>query len=317
MITRQRVAFLLVLAAFVALVASCNFPRQPSPQELAATAAAQTVSAQLTQISAASPTLPPTNTPVPPPATNTPTPPPPPPPTATPGCTDLSQYVSDVTIPDNTQMTPSQNFTKTWRLRNSGTCTWTTSYDAVFVNGNAMGGPASAPLAASVPPNSTVDISVSMSAPSSNGTFRATYRLRNAGDVLFGTVFYVQIVVGPTAEPTAGVYKTGKVTVNSSFTVDLDKITSPGTPNEDLWYEAVSGSERYLTPKNGAKFKAMSSTPSYDDCSGASLSSSKINFDDIDVGDWFCYKTNADRYGRMQVDSITGSSIGLDVRTWD
>ena len=61
----------------------------------------------------------------------------------------------------------------------------------------------------------------------------------------------------------------------------------------------------------------MSSTPSYDDCSGASLSSSKINFDDIDVGDWFCYKTNADRYGRMQVDSITGSSIGLDVRTWD
>src|SRR3972149_916600 len=134
MITRQRVAFLLVLAAFVALVASCNFPRQPSPQELAATAAAQTVSAQLTQISAA---------------------PPPPPPTATPGCTDLSQYVSDVTIPDNTQMTPGQNFTKTWRLRNSGTCTWTTAYDAVFVDGNAMGGVAAVPLAGSAPPTST------------------------------------------------------------------------------------------------------------------------------------------------------------------
>jgi len=317
MITRQRIAFPLVLAAFVALVASCNFPRQPSPQELAATAAAQTVSAQLTQIGLASPTLPSTNTPVPPLATSTPTPPPPPPPTATPGCTDASQYVSDVTIPDNTRMTPGQNFTKTWRLRNSGTCTWTTSYDAVFVDGNAMGGPASVPLAASVPPNSTVDVSVSMSAPSSNGTFRATYRMRNAEDVLFGTVFYVQIVVGPTPTPTAGVYKTGKVTVNSSFTVDLDQITSPGTPNEDLWYEAVTAVERYLTPKNGATFKKMSSTPSQSDCSGASLSSAKINFTDVAVGNWFCYKTNASRYGRFQVENLTDSSITLDARTWD
>ena len=315
MITRQRVAFLIVLAAFAALVSACNFPSQPSPQELAATAAAQTVSAQLTQISAASPTLPPTNTPVPPPATNTPTPPPPPPPTVTPGCSDSEQFVSDVTIPDNTHMTPGQNFTKTWRLKNSGTCTWTTAYDAVFVDGNAMGGPASVPMAASVPSNSTVDISVSLSAPSSNGTFRATYRMRNDADVLFGT-FYVQIVVGPTPEPTSGVYKTGKITVDSSFTVDLDKITSPGTPNEDLWYEAVSAAERYLTPQNGAKFKAMGSTPSQSDCTGASLKSSKINFTDIDVGDWFCFKTDDDRYGRMQVEGITSSSITLDVRTW-
>src|SRR3972149_2223209 len=77
MTPRQRAAPLLALAVFVVLLASCNFPRQPSPQELAATAAAETVSAQLTELSAASPTLPPTNTPAPPPATDPPTPPPP------------------------------------------------------------------------------------------------------------------------------------------------------------------------------------------------------------------------------------------------
>lgn len=316
MTTRRRLAFFLLLFAAAALLAGCNWPRQPSPQEIASTAAAETVSAQLTLVSAATPTFPATNTPVPPPATNTPTPPPPPPPTATLGCSDESQYVSDVTIPDNTAMTSGQNFTKTWRLRNTGSCSWTSAYDAVFVDGNAMGGQAAVPLAGAVPPNSTVDISVSLSAPSTNGTYRATYRLRNDKDVLFGTVFYVQIVVGPTPTPTVGVYKTGSITINSSFTADLDQITSPGTPNEDIWYEAVSAVERYLTPRNGATFKEMSGTPSYSDCAGAALTSSRVNFTDISVGDWFCYKTNAGRYGRFQVDGVTGSSITLDVRTW-
>ena len=317
MMTRRRLAFFLCLLAATALLAACNLPRNPSPQEIAGTAAAQTVSVQLTQVSAATPTVPATNTPIPLPATNTPIPPPTlPPPTATLGCSDQSQFVSDVTIPDNTLMAPGQNFTKTWRLRNSGSCTWTTAYDAVFVDGNAMGGVAAVPLAGSVPPNSTVDVSISLSAPSTNGTYRATYRIRNDKDVLFPSPFFVQIVVGPPPTPTVGVYKTGSVTINSSFTADLDQITSPGTPNEDTWYEAVSPVERYLTPKNGATFKEMSGTPGQSDCTGASLSSAKINFTDISVGDWFCYKTNAGRYGRFQVDEVTGSSITLDVRTW-
>jgi hypothetical protein len=47
-------------------------------------------------------------------------------PTSTPeGCTDIAAFVADVTIPDNTVMAPNQPFTKTWRLRNDGTCTWT------------------------------------------------------------------------------------------------------------------------------------------------------------------------------------------------
>jgi hypothetical protein len=317
MITRQRVALLLFLAISVALLASCNFPRQPSPQELAATAAAQTVSAQLTELSAASPTLPPTNTPAPPPATETPTPPPPASPTVTPGCTDASQFISDITIPDNTLMTPGQNFTKTWRLRNSGSCAWTTSYDAVFVDGNAMGGPAAAPMAGSVPPNSTVDVSVSMSAPSTNGTFRATYRMRNDKDVLFGTVFYVQIVVGPTPTPTVVVYRTGSLKVNNSFSADLDAGTITGDANADVWLHAVSAVERYLDPQNGALLKEMSGAPSYNDCSAAALSGSDVNFTEFGDGSWFCYKTSGGRYGRFEVESLDAGSITLDFRTWN
>ena len=316
MITRERVALLFVVAASVALLASCNFPSQPSPQELAATAAAQTVSAQLTELSAASPTLPATNTPVPPPPTGTPSPPPPPSPTVTPGCSEASQYVSDVTIPDNTLMTPGQNFTKTWRLRNSGTCNWTTAYDAVFVDGNAMGGAASVALAGSVPSNSTVDLSVNMSAPSTNGTFRATYRLRNDKDVLFGTIFYVQILVGPTPTPTVVVYRTGTLKVDNSFSTDLDAGTITGDANADIWLHAVSAVERYLDPQNGALLKEMSGTPSYNDCAAAALSASDVNFTEFGAGSWFCYKTSAGRYGRFEAEGVDAGSITIDYRTW-
>ncbi len=201
------VLLLLVLGAFLLL----RSPAGPSPEELLATGAAQTVAAQLTQVAIQQtiapppPTNtsgPPTDTP-PPPATVTPTLPPI---TSTPACTDLAAFVSDVTIPDNTYMPPSQAFTKTWRLKNAGTCTWTTGYALVFDSGNIMGGPTSQNLAGNVPPGANVDVSVSLVAPGGNGTHRGNWKLRNDRGTIFGLggggPFYVQIIVGPT--PTSG-----------------------------------------------------------------------------------------------------------------
>ncbi len=196
---RQRLA---VLASFGVLLvlAGCNLPLAQNPQDVYGTAAAQTVSAQLTLAFAVSPTLPvvpPSDTPAPPtapPASATPVPSA----TSTPGCTDISVFISDVTIPDNTNKAAGESFTKTWRLRNTGSCTWTSEYDVVFVDGNIMGGPATSALLGSVAPGSTVDISLNLVAPSSNGTHKGNWRLRNNKGVLFGVTFYVQIIVGPT-----------------------------------------------------------------------------------------------------------------------
>ena len=41
----------------------------------------------------------------------------------TPSCYRL-KFVRDVTIPDNTPMTPAQVFTKTWQVENNGICAW-------------------------------------------------------------------------------------------------------------------------------------------------------------------------------------------------
>jgi hypothetical protein len=41
---------------------------------------------------------------------------------------DDAVWVADVTVPDGTQMTPGQDFVKTWKIRNTGSCTWGTGY---------------------------------------------------------------------------------------------------------------------------------------------------------------------------------------------
>ena len=47
---------------------------------------------------------------------------------------DAAAFVRDVTIPDGTIVEPGRDFTKTWRLKNVGTCSWTTAYALVFVS---------------------------------------------------------------------------------------------------------------------------------------------------------------------------------------
>jgi hypothetical protein len=275
------VLLLLVLGAFLLL----REPSGPTAEELQATSAAQTVAAQLTQVVIQQTIAPPpaTNTPAAP--TDTPLPPvtdTPAPPTVTPtaACTDTVAFVSDVTVPDDTYFAPSTSFTKTWRLKNAGTCTWTTSYALVFDSGNIMGGPTSQNLAGTVAPGANVDISVVLTSPASNGTHRGNWKLRNDRGTIFGLSgggpFYVQIIVGPT--PTSGptVYKTSQFAVHSSYHADLDSgaETSSGS---DFWYHAVSAMDRYFEPENGAKMLKMASVPDYDDCKDAALSSTAIH----------------------------------------
>ena len=125
------------------------------------------------------------------------------------GCTLNARYVTDVTVPDNTEFAPGAAFNKVWRVRNSGTCTWETGTQLVFVSGEPLGGPAAVDVPA-VAPGSNTDISANLVAPAAPGTYRATWQLQTAEGVRFGSQVYVQIVVvepttaasTPTEEPT-------------------------------------------------------------------------------------------------------------------
>ena len=114
---------------------------------------------------------------------------------------DSAQFIADVTIPDGTIVAPGSTFVKTWRVKNIGSCTWSTTYSAVFISGSQLGAPAAINLPSSVAPGATVDISVNLTAPSGSGHYRGNWKLRNASGAVFGvggdenSIFWVDINV--------------------------------------------------------------------------------------------------------------------------
>lgn len=125
-------------------------------------------------------------------------------------CTDRATFVADVTIPDGSNFGPNAAFTKTWRIRNSGTCTWSNAYSAIYQSGEKFGSTESVSFSNSVAPNQMLDITVNMTAPASAGNYRGYWILKNASGLLYGIgakadkPFWAEIKVsGPTATPGA------------------------------------------------------------------------------------------------------------------
>lgn len=172
---------------------------QPEPVDTQAT-----LQAMVTQTVFALTQTAPTQTPPPPtltvvPVTNTPVP------TSTqiPPVTycDWVAFVKDVNFPDGTVVAPGETFTKIWRLKNRGTCAWTSDYMLVFSSGTQMGGTTAVRLPGTVLPGQTVDVSVTLTAPTGEGPYTSNWMLRNPSGALFGTgekaniAFYVDVQV--------------------------------------------------------------------------------------------------------------------------
>lgn len=122
-------------------------------------------------------------------------------------------FVADVTIPDNTAMTQGQKFTKTWRVRNSGSCAWPVGSKLSFTGGEAMGGSA-VTLDKAVDVGKDTELSVAMTAPDKAGTYRGNWRMVNPTGGYFGDEIYLIIVVGgtTTVTPTSKATSAPKVT---------------------------------------------------------------------------------------------------------
>jgi hypothetical protein len=221
-----QITILVAIGAF--LLSACSLGggnETPTPTMMSVdeifTAAAQTVIAQITQ---QAPITQPTSIFTDTPLVITPsiTPLPSrtlPPPTAT-NCAN-SRYVADVTIPDGTQLPVGQEFTKTWSVQNTGTCTWTTSFRLAFSYGEAMGGQSVA-FANLVSPGETVNISVNLKVPNKSGKLTGVWMLVDNRGQHFGELLTVVINVGALS-PTA----TGSVTGTPTLTPIPGGSTTP------------------------------------------------------------------------------------------
>jgi len=149
---------------------------------------------------------------------------------------DWVQFVADVTVPDGATYKAGDSFNKTWRVKNIGTCTWSTDYSLVFVNGAQMSSPASVKLSKSVAPGQTIDLTVSMTAPNAAGTHRGNWQLKNASGALFGIganankSFWVEIKVS--GAPGATGYDFAENAASAAWTSGAGALTFPGNDGD-------------------------------------------------------------------------------------
>jgi hypothetical protein len=144
-----------------------------------------------------------------------------------------AQLIRDVTVEDNTLFAPGTTFTKIWRIKNVGSCTWTKDYNLVYVSGNTLDSKKVFPLAVKVEPNQTVDLSMVFKAPDTKGSYRGDWMLSNASGQHFGIgtsgdkTFWVAIRVR-NLNNTGLAYDFAAKICNAEWRSALGKLPCPG-----------------------------------------------------------------------------------------
>ena len=169
-----------------------------------------------------------------------------------------AQFVSDVTVPDGTKYDPNTAFKKTWKLKNIGTCAWSTSDSMIFDSGAQMSGPASVALPSAVAVGSTVDVSIDLKAPNSAGHYIGYWKFKSSTGTVFGIgvtankAWWVDInVAGST---------TGSVALDFAATADKATWTSgaggltfPGTEGDAKGFAIKKDKPKYETGIEGTQ----------------------------------------------------------------
>lgn len=100
------------------------------------------------------------------------------------------QYLGDVNYPPDSLVKAGTSFTKTWRVKNTGTCPWEDglhNVDLHFEGGDQMSGvPVQDIHATTVNPGDTVEVSIKLAAPATAGTYIGYWVPTADGNVRFG-----------------------------------------------------------------------------------------------------------------------------------
>ena len=216
----------------------------PSPSDTPA-APTQTLPPSPTFTSLPSFTPLPTSTPQPTPTSTLPpgaTPVTPPPSGGTTGGSpqipcNAAQFLKDVTIPDGTELQQGESFTKTWRLKNVGSCSWTTDYRLVFVSGDSMGAPTGGEsLPYTTKPGQYVDASVDLVAPGEQGKYKGSWMLSTPSGQRFGigsnysSSFFVSIKV--TEADSGSIYNFATNYCAAEWESNVAQLSCPGSIND-------------------------------------------------------------------------------------
>jgi len=241
----------------------------------------------------------------------------------------------DVTIPDGTVVAPGEAFSKTWRLENVGSCTWTRQYALTFFSGNSLNAFQTNNLSQEVAPGEVIDVSVDMEAPMTAGFYQSNWMLSNGEGALFGigpngdAPFWVRIEVVPsvtdtpaltaTVTSTPVVYLEGDADLGDGDRLDLDTATlNPGDVTQaDFLYRHGGDPAHILMTMNGTVWMVFGETePTFGDCNKAGMTGNAISFEDVPTGTTICYRTSDMLPGRMLIEGFAGGKLSVSFLTW-
>ena len=262
-------------------------------------------------------------TPTAPPPTNTPMPESPAE-TAVP-CSNGSQFIADVTIPDGTILQPGEQFDKVWRVKNSGTCPWTSGYRFVFVEGESFNGSTSVSLSGEVPPGAEFEFQLTLTAPTTPGQHIGAWELYDPQGVPFGSRYWVTIEV----EVPWVVVREGSVAlyVNNYFDLYRGSITNPG----DGHIAALSSDGVFLDLQaiNGSIFGMPTDTkePDVNECRNraeGNYTADRATGEADWTNNYICVKLNNNAISRVYIRQSTSTAklnlvekfIEIEYRTW-
>ena len=109
-------------------------------------------------------------------------------------CYNGMQFVGDVSIPDRTVLKPNMSAVKTWNIKNTGTCTWDSTYSFNYVKGSVFG-PTTTKINSLVGPGQTYQVSVTFNTPASNGEYTAWWQMQNGNGQNFGQTIWYDFIV--------------------------------------------------------------------------------------------------------------------------
>ena len=243
----------------------------------------------------------------------------------------------DITIPDGTHLNPGEGFSKTWRLVNAGSCSWTNDYAIAWFSGEIFGAVTEQKFGLEIDPGQSIDITVDMTAPMQAGTHQSNWKLRDASGSLFGigpngdAPFWVRIEVDAVATvtvtpeptstftPTPAAVAKGTIQFQVGAPVDLDTGKMYTGSGDDIELQETDGNPMVLAVLNGAVMAEMEGQiPGLDDCLNADLKNQAVPAASLTEESVYCYQTNQGLPGYFVIKSLIPEEkkMSLDFLTW-
>lgn len=148
-------------------------------------------------------------------------------------------------------------------------------------------------------------------------------KIRGGAEVRRGTAVDLLVAVQPAGGGTSGganIIASGNRKIPQTYLFDLDSGALVRDGEADIWFEAETETERYLTPRNGAAIGFTRDKPSYEVCSNVRMAQKRIPIERIPESAYACVRTSRGNIAAFKLLEPVGPSPGvmqIQFRTWE